>query len=223
MDMEIDRRIEAASTQFNIMTARIWKATALTPNSKLQLYNALVMNTLLYACETWAITSQQLQRLEAFHNRCIRRMKGVTLLDHITTDQLHTMAPTTEPVGVWVRRAQLRWIGHLARREGSYAPKLMLFAHSIHCDHQPDRRAGRPPMSFLEQLHSIISSLSRPGGPQSPPGALRRVIEVAQRFGVMFKGLDSSYMSSRQRIDWVHVALNRVLWSRVVSLGAMDC
>lgn len=200
------------------MTARIWKASALTPNARLQLYNALVMNTLLYACETWAITSHQLQRLEVFHNRCLRRMKGVSMLDHLSTDELHAMAPATEPCQVWIRRAQLRWIGHLARREGCYPPKLMLFAHSIRCDQQPARSAGRPPMSFLEQMHSMISSLSRPGG------ALDRVIRVSQQFGVLFKDPAGNYMHGRHhRIDWVHIALNRVLWSCVVSLGATDC
>ena len=216
MDQESDRRIEAASTQFNIMTARIWRATALTPSSRLQLYNALVINTLLYACETWAITSQQLHRLEVFHNRCLRRMKGVSLLDHVPTDQLHSMAPTTEPLRVWIRRAQLRWIGHLVRREGPYPPKLMLFAHAIRHGQPHARQAGRPPMSYLEQMHNMISFLSRPGG------ALHRVIEVSQHFGVLFQGTAGSFLHGRHRIDWVHVAMNRVLWSCVVSLGAMD-
>ena len=219
MDQEIDRRIEAASTQFSIMTTRVWRSASLSPRSRLQLYNALVLSTLLYACETWAFTSHHLQRLESFHNYCLRRMKGVSLLtSHLTTDQLHAIAPTTEPVRVWIRRAQLRWIGHLVRREGCYAPKLMLFAHAIQCDQQHARLAGRPPMSYLEQMHNVISSLSRPGG------VLNRVIRVSQQFGVLFKDLDGNYLSGRHhRIDWVHVALNRVLWSCVVSLGAMDC
>ena len=199
------------------MTARIWKATALSPNSRLQLYNALVINTLLYACETWAITSQQLQRLEVFHNRCLRRLKGVTMLDHIPTDQLHAMAPATTPIIVWIRRAQLRWIGHLIRREGPYAPKLMLFAHTLLSDLPLGRQPGRPPMSFLEQMYSMISKLSRPGG------ALDRVIHVAREFGVPFQDMDGNYMPARHHAAWVQVAMNRVLWSRVVSLGAMDC
>ena len=120
-------------------------------------------------------------------------------------------------VRVWIRRAQLRWIGHLVRREGPYPPKLMLFAHSIRHDLPINRHPGRPPMSYLEQMQSILSKLS------GPSGALTRVISTARQFGVLFKDMDGNYMSDRHRIDWMHVALNRVLWSRVVSLGAMDC
>ena len=138
-------------------------------------------------------------------------MKGVSLLDHVSTDQLHAMAPATEPIRVWVRRAQLRWIGQLVRREGPHPPKLMLFAHAIHHDQLHARHAGRPPLSYLEQMHSMISNLSRPGG------ALHRVIEVAQRFGVLFQDTAGNYLPGRHRIDWVHVAMNRVLWSCVVS------
>ncbi len=104
----------------------------------------------------------------------------------------------------------------MVRREGLYPPKLMLFAHAM-CHSQPQARlAGRPPMSYLEQMHNMISKLSRPGG------ALHRVIEVAQHFGVLFQDAAGNYMHGRHRIDWVHVAMNRVLWSCVVSLGAMD-
>ena len=66
------------------------------------------------------------------------------MLDHIPTDQLHAMAPTTTPIIVWIRRAQLRWIGHLIRWEGPYAPKLMLFAHTLHSDLPLGRQPGAP-------------------------------------------------------------------------------
>ena len=127
------------------------------------------------------------------------------------------MAPATEPVRVWLRRAQLRWIGHLVRREGSYAPKIMLFAHAIRQAEQPARLAGRPPMSYLEQMHNMIRRLSRPGG------ALDRVIQVSRQFGVQFTGLAGNSLPDRHCIDWTHVAMNRVLWACVVSMGAMDC
>jgi hypothetical protein len=67
-------------------------------------------------------------------------------------------------------------------------------------------------MSYLEQMHNTISNLSRPGG------ACDWVIEVAQRFGVLFQDTASN-MHGRHR---VHIAMNRVLWPCVVSLGAMD-
>ena len=213
MDPEINQRITSASKSFNIMTARIWTSRALEPNARLQLYNALVINTLLYACETWTITEQQLQRLEVFHNRCLRRLKGVSMLDHVSTEQLHAMAPATVPIAVWIRRAQLRWLGHLVRRADDYPPKCVLFAHYMH--HAGRRPRGRPPACQQQNLDRLMKELERPGG------AIHRVVDVALKFGVIFKDLQGRTLQHRRQISWANVAMNRVLWSRVVELGAM--
>ena len=197
------------------MTARIWSAGALAPNARLQLYNSLVVNTLLYACETWTITSRQLQRLEVFHNRCLRRMKGVSMLDHVSTEQLHAMEPVTAPIAVWIRRAQLRWLGHLVRREDDYPPKCVMFAHYM----QPAGRRprGRPPSTQQQNLESLIQELDR------PQGVIRRVVGYAAQFGVMFQDLNSGVLivDGGRHVSWAQVAMNRVLWSRVVELGAV--
>lgn len=211
MDPEIDQRIASASKSFNMMTARIWNARALSANARLQLYHALVINTLLYACETWTITAHQMHRLEVFHNRCLRRMKGVSMLDHISTEQLHSMEPTTVPIAVWVRRAQLRWLGHLVRRENDYPPKCVMFAHYMHPMSQRPR--GRPATYQQQNLDKLIRELDP---------VIRHVASTATKFGVVFYDLETGApLGRRHQVGWAHVAMNRTLWSRVVELGAM--
>jgi hypothetical protein len=39
-----------------------------------KLYSTLVLNLLLYRCENWVLTAQLRQRLNTFHNRCMRAM-----------------------------------------------------------------------------------------------------------------------------------------------------
>ena len=53
---------------------------------KLLLYKVIVQSTLLYGCETWAVTDRDVHRLEVFQMKCLRRMRGVTLLDRISND-----------------------------------------------------------------------------------------------------------------------------------------
>jgi hypothetical protein len=52
--------------------------------SKDKLYSTLVLNLLLYGCENWVLTAPLRQRLDTFHNRCVRAMARPThlLLQH---------------------------------------------------------------------------------------------------------------------------------------------
>ena len=40
------------------------------------MYRATVLSVLLYGAETWTIKAESLQRLNAFHNRCVRETGG---------------------------------------------------------------------------------------------------------------------------------------------------
>jgi hypothetical protein len=40
----------------------------------MHVYSTLVLNLLLYGCENWVLTAPLRQRLNAFHNRCVRAM-----------------------------------------------------------------------------------------------------------------------------------------------------
>jgi hypothetical protein len=71
LDAEISRRISSAANNFRLVSRRIWSSHDVSTTTKIQLYNSLVMSILLYACETWTLRQEQLQRLEVFHNRCI--------------------------------------------------------------------------------------------------------------------------------------------------------
>jgi hypothetical protein len=177
------------------MTPRVWRSDILSPNTKIQLYNALVMSTLLYASETWTLTEAQVERLEVFHNRNIRRIKGVSLLDRVPTAELHRMGgQQTYPIAAWLRRFHLRWIGHLARRDDDYYPKQMLFAHYV--APKVTRQPGRPLASFTDRMHALVQKMQP------------HIHAAAQG-------------SAQRRVDWYALAQDRVRWSGVVK-GAMN-
>ena len=46
----------------------------------------LVLSTLLYANETWALPKQQLHRLEVFQMKCLRKICKVSLKDKIINE-----------------------------------------------------------------------------------------------------------------------------------------
>jgi hypothetical protein len=166
------------------------------------------MSILLYACETWTLRQEQLQRLEVFHNRCIRRLKGVTMLDRVSNASLHAKEPATHPISAWIAKHRLRWIGHLARREDTYLPKQMLFAHFTHPRprHLP---AGGRTKSYLDYTNGLLTSHDFV---QQLRGAEERLRAERPEEGQSLP---------RAGLSWYAAAQNRGIWSDVS--GAMVC
>ena len=76
IDDEISLRISRASASFGRLKDRVWNRRGLSFETKLQVYHAVVLPSLLYACETWTVYSRHMQRLQSFHMRCHREMAG---------------------------------------------------------------------------------------------------------------------------------------------------
>ena len=53
LDMEIQSRISAAATAYKKLRKRIFSNNDILSNTKIKVYNAIIIPTLLYGCETW--------------------------------------------------------------------------------------------------------------------------------------------------------------------------
>ena len=84
LDAGLNTRIGKAATAMARLTKRVWDKTMLTTNTKIRVYQACVLGTLLYGSEAWTPYSRQERRLNAFHLRCLRRLLGITWQDHVT-------------------------------------------------------------------------------------------------------------------------------------------
>ena len=73
---EITCRIRKATGAFETMKA-YWKRKEISMHLKHRVYNAAVRSTLFYACETWPIKVAELNRLQGFKNRCLRKITGL--------------------------------------------------------------------------------------------------------------------------------------------------
>jgi len=78
LETEIDRRIGKAATTLSRLTKRVWESKKLTVKTKMAVYNACVVSTLLYGSETWTTYASQERRLNSFHMRCLRRILGIS-------------------------------------------------------------------------------------------------------------------------------------------------
>ncbi|KAI8494381.1 hypothetical protein Bbelb_276070 [Branchiostoma belcheri] len=66
----------------------IWSATTINIDTKLRFCNSIVLPTTIYASETWKCTAKVSGKLDAFHQRNLRRILKVRWQDHITNDEI---------------------------------------------------------------------------------------------------------------------------------------
>ena len=55
LDSELSTRIGKASSSMARLTKRVWENNMLTINTKMQVYQAVVLSTLLYGSESWTL------------------------------------------------------------------------------------------------------------------------------------------------------------------------
>lgn len=78
LDTEIDERIGKASTNLARLTKRVWENPDLRVKTKMAVYNACFLSTLIYGSEAWTTYSRQETRLKSFHMRSLGRILGIT-------------------------------------------------------------------------------------------------------------------------------------------------
>lgn len=81
LDVELDKRIGKATSTLARISKRVCTNPTLTTSTKMAVYNACIISTLLYGSESWTTYSRQERRLNTFHLRCLRRILGISWQD----------------------------------------------------------------------------------------------------------------------------------------------
>ena len=91
--------------------------------SKVKLMRTLILSTLLYACESWALTAEIERRVQALEMRCYRRLLKISYKGHVTNEEVCNRIQNA--IGVhdglltMVKKRKLRWYGHISRSSGT--------------------------------------------------------------------------------------------------------
>ena len=120
----------------------MWSNNQLTSNTKLQVYQACVLSTLLYGSESWTTYARQENRLESFHLCCLHRILGITWQDKVTNTAVLGCAGSHS---IHLLLCQ-RWLGHMHRMGDGRIPKDVLYGE-LATGHCP---AGCPALHFKD-------------------------------------------------------------------------
>ncbi len=145
LEAELDTRIGKAAAAISRLTKRVWENPMLTINTKMRVYQACVLSTLLYSSESWTLYARQERRLNTFHLRSLRRILGITWKDHIPNKDVLAQARVPSMFALLSQR-RLRWLGHVSRMQSGRIPKDILYGELT----TGSRPAGRPLLRYKD-------------------------------------------------------------------------
>ena len=112
LDVELGKRIGKAATNMAKLSARVWENKKLTTQTKVAVYRACIVSTLLYGSDFWTTYAGQEKRLNTFHMRCLRRILSISWTDKVSNNEVLERADIPSMFTL-LRQRRLRWLGHV--------------------------------------------------------------------------------------------------------------
>ncbi|XP_078667366.1 uncharacterized protein LOC144909177 [Branchiostoma floridae x Branchiostoma belcheri] len=153
IDKEVDNRLAKANSAFGRLHSRVWKSKHLKKDTKISVYKAVVLNSLLYGSESWVTYRHHLRLLERFHQRCLRSILNIHWSDYVTNVEVLERAGILG-IEAMLLKIQLRWAGHVYRMEDHRLPKIVLYGELS----TGQRNRGAPKKRFKDCLKKSLSS-----------------------------------------------------------------
>ena len=91
-----------------------------------KVYKAVVLPTLLCACETWTVYQRHAKRLNHFHLCCLRKFLKIRSQDNIPDTEVLKRAGM-QSVHTLLKLAQLRWTCHVTGMPDERLPKKVFY------------------------------------------------------------------------------------------------
>ena len=126
LDDEICFRIGQATAAFGRLNKRVFTNHDLSLETRIMVYQAVCISSLLYCSESWTLYRRHIKLLERFHMTSLQKILGITWRDKIPHRSIlaKTKCPSLECL---LKRNQLRWIGHVIRMPDNRLPKQLLY------------------------------------------------------------------------------------------------
>ncbi|VDL90029.1 unnamed protein product [Schistocephalus solidus] len=113
---KIAQRISKASQAFGRLQSSVWVRHSIHLNTKLRMYKAVVLKTLLYGGEPWTVYSNKARKPNHFHLSCLRRILKQRWQDGIPDTEVLERTGILS-IHAMLKQVQLRWSGHPVRTD----------------------------------------------------------------------------------------------------------
>ena len=154
LDTEIDKRIGKAATTLARLTSRVWTNPKLTVKTKMVVYDACVVSTLMDGNEMWTTYARQEKRLSSFHLRTIRRILGISWQDRVSNTEVLSQA-NLPSMFTLLRQRRLLWLSHAYPMEDGRIPKDIFYGELA----SGRRTKGRPQLRYKDVCKRDMKAL----------------------------------------------------------------
>ena len=97
--------------------------------TKLKVYSAVVLTSVLFGCEAWTLYHQHIKHLMQFHMHALHSILGICQHGKITSLEILGRAEATSTEAM-LFRAQLRLTGCVTKMEEQCVPHLLIYCSS---------------------------------------------------------------------------------------------
>ena len=153
IDREVDNRLAKANSAFGRLYKRVWNSKHLKNVTKISVYRAVVLTTLLYGSESWVTYRHHLRLLERFHQRCLRIILKIHWSNFVTNVEVLQLAEITS-IEAMLLKSQFRWAGHVSRMKDQRLPKIALYGE-LSTGH---RDRGAPKKRYKDHLKKSLDT-----------------------------------------------------------------
>ena len=151
LDTEIHTRINKASSSFGRLRSRVFENRNLKVSTKVAVYNAVCVSTLLYGAESWTPYSRHISNLEAFHIRCLQKILGLSWEDRVPYTDIYNSTDSI-CMEAAVAKRHLRWLGHTIRMPDHRLPRQVLYGQLSNAK----RAAGGQKRRFKDYTRDLL-------------------------------------------------------------------
>jgi len=147
---DLKRRMALAWTAFWKLE-RLWRSQSIPISTKVKLFDITCVTILLYGCESWVISKDMEDKINAFATSCFRIMLNIKRVDRVPNATVYNLTGTTPLIGR-VRTRQLKFLGHVLRMNDDEPVR----EYALYVPSHGGRKPGRPRTLYLKYIQQLI-------------------------------------------------------------------
>ena len=150
---DIDNRIRAAHGALGRLSKRVFRNNDLSLQTKIMVFQAIVLPTLLYGSELCVLYSSDIRWLERFQQQKLRAILKIKWQARVSNESVLLQAnlPSNETT---MTQQRLRWAGHASSMPTTRLPRKILFSLL----EEGTRSRGDPKGGFRDELRATLGS-----------------------------------------------------------------
>ena len=151
MEAEVSHRVGEGARVLGAMK-NVWKERTISWRAKMGMFEGIVVPTILYGCEAWAIDRVVRRRVDVLEMKCLRNICGVRWFDRVSNVRVREMCGNKKSVVERAEEGVLKWFGHMERMSEERLTKKIYVSEV-----EGTRRRGRPNWRWKDGVKGILS------------------------------------------------------------------